>query len=71
MAANDLIGPQYDPSGNMVGLNVRAGDVYVPQGFGVVMQVADGTYWRLSYEYVNGTDSTDGVNPIMVQMILS
>ena len=71
MAGNDLIGPMYAPDGSIVGMVVRIGDVYYPASTGPVMIMPDGTYWRLYGEYVNGVDSSAGVNPILQQVILS
>lgn len=71
MAGNDLIGPKQSPNGDIVGMFVRGGDVYVPSGYGVVVQMGDGTYWRLRGDYVNGVDSSNGVNPVFEQLSLS
>ncbi len=41
MAANDLIGPQQAPGGDIVGLLVRAGDTYHMLGNGPIVQGVD------------------------------
>jgi len=70
-AGTDLIGPKQAPSGDIVGLDNRAGDTYHPSGFGPVVVAEDGTYWRFAVNKVDNGDGTFSYVPSVTQLILT